>query len=176
MQNMVEMQNISFSAFFLKIFFSFSLSVLHIIYQNIMKSKVQCLYSISQTCLAQEFGLVRFVVRNSLGLYWDIASDFNTKINLQNKMTREKHLNLLKYQAYMFKRTSSVCRSWLNLRKSPFSVSVVHFFLSDGFIVMHGRLGSQTLLWSPPVFWSVSSITLSIWIVDTSHACHLFKG
>ena len=58
MQNMVLMQNISFSAFFLKIFFSFSLSVLHIIYQNIMKSKVQCLYSISRTCLAQEFGLV----------------------------------------------------------------------------------------------------------------------
>ena len=37
---------------------SFSLSVLHLIYQNIMKSKVQCLHSISRTCLAQEFGLV----------------------------------------------------------------------------------------------------------------------
>ena len=59
---MVKMQNISLSAFFLQIFSSFSLSVLHLIYQNIIKSKVQCLLSNSRTCLAQEFGLVMVLI------------------------------------------------------------------------------------------------------------------
>ena len=40
-----------------EIFPSFSFSILHLLNQNAVKSKVQCPYSISRTCLAQEFGL-----------------------------------------------------------------------------------------------------------------------
>ena len=43
-----------------KMFSSFSFSVLHLLNQNVIKSKVQCPHSISRTCLAQEFGLVLF--------------------------------------------------------------------------------------------------------------------
>ena len=52
MQNVHDMQNISLR----EIFSSFSLSVLHLINQNVMKSKVQCPDSISRTCLSQKFG------------------------------------------------------------------------------------------------------------------------
>ena len=56
---MVRMQNISFSVFVSKYFPPFPSPDL--IYQNVIKSKVQCLHSISRTCLAQEFGLVSAV-------------------------------------------------------------------------------------------------------------------
>ena len=39
---------------------TFYFSVLHLLNQNVIKSKVQCPHSISRTCLAQEFGLVCF--------------------------------------------------------------------------------------------------------------------
>ena len=58
MQNMVKMHNNSFSVFLPLNFSSSFLSVLHLTHQNVMKSKVQCLHSISRTCLSQEFGLV----------------------------------------------------------------------------------------------------------------------
>ena len=42
---------------------TFYFSVLHLLNQNVIKSKVQCPHSISRTCLAQEFGLVLCIWR-----------------------------------------------------------------------------------------------------------------
>ena len=50
MKNMQNMKN-------MQVFSSISFSVLHLINQKAMKSKIQCPHSISRTCLAQEFGL-----------------------------------------------------------------------------------------------------------------------
>ena len=65
MQRMQNMQNKQKNPFLLlhEIFSSFSFSVLHLLNQNVIKSKVQCPHSISRTCLAQEFGLVLCIWR-----------------------------------------------------------------------------------------------------------------
>ena len=63
MQNMQNMQNMENFFSTHKCFpspniFSLSFSVLYLINQNVIKTKVQCPHSNSRTCLAQEFGLV----------------------------------------------------------------------------------------------------------------------
>ena len=81
----------------MQIFSSPSFSVLHLINQNVMKTKVQCPNSISGTCLAQEFGLVQIYTA-----YFKIKFEFGNSLSVHIKLLDRFCILFGSFKKYIF--------------------------------------------------------------------------